>query len=85
VGKHVGQLVSCFQVQFYVNSCNSENRAVREASCACIAELSRKIDRNVVLPYVETLLRTLEHCFKDQSWQVRDGKFNIVMIVCDLF
>ncbi|RUS87848.1 hypothetical protein EGW08_004381 [Elysia chlorotica] len=60
-------------VSFYVVSTESDNHAVREAACACIAELGSKIDKTVVRPYVCKLLETLLICFNDDSWPVRDA------------
>jgi hypothetical protein len=52
----------------------AENHAVREAACACIAELGTKISRDVVQPYIRGMLDTLIECFQDESWPVRDGE-----------
>lgn len=60
-------------VEYYMEATTSENHAVREAACACIAELASKISSSVVSPYVNTLLSTLLTCFQDDSWPVRDG------------
>jgi hypothetical protein len=54
----------------------SDNHAVREAACACIAELAAKIHPQAIRPYVERLLNTLLVCFQDDSWPVRDGKYD---------
>ena len=35
---------ACYiQVEFYVNQTKADNHAVREAACACIAELGTKV------------------------------------------
>lgn len=54
---------------------------MREAACACIAELGLKLNPNVVRPFVKGLLDTLLICFKDESWPVRDGLLIIVLIL----
>jgi len=59
-------------VEYYVQSTQADNHAVREAACQCIAELANKIDKTVLRPYVDKLLLTLIQCFKDDSWPVRD-------------
>ena len=59
-------------VIFYVEQTESDNHAVREASCHCIAELGLKISKDAVQPYVSKLLEALLICFKDESWPVRD-------------
>jgi len=59
-------------VEYYVESTQANNHAVREAACQCIAELAKKIDLKALKPYVDILLRTLIDCFKDDSWPVRD-------------
>lgn len=61
-------------VEYYKLATMSDNHAVREAACACIAELASKISSVAVSPYVNTLLDTLLICFQDDSWPVRDGK-----------
>lgn len=60
-------------VEYYICTTESNNHAVREAACACIAELASKIDKETVRPYVHTLLDTLLRCFQDDSWPVRDA------------
>jgi len=60
-------------VDYYVASTDSDNHAVREAACACIAELGSKIEKEAVSPFVARLLETLLICFKDDSWPVRDA------------
>ena len=55
-------------VGYYVECTSADNHAVREAACHCIAELAAKIDRAVLAPHVQTLLRTLLECFEDDSW-----------------
>ena len=59
-------------VDFYIKQTESDNHAVREAACHCMAELSSKIDGEVVKPYVVRLLDALHFCFQDESWPVRD-------------
>lgn len=60
-------------VSYYVEQSKANNHAVREAACACIAELMCKVDRGAVAPHVPRLLRALVTCFKDASWPVRDA------------
>ncbi|XP_077991642.1 uncharacterized protein LOC144445871 [Glandiceps talaboti] len=60
-------------VGYYISQTEADNHAVREAACACIAELGSKIDKNCVRPYVDPLLLALLVCFKDDSWPVRDA------------
>ncbi|PIK47878.1 hypothetical protein BSL78_15253 [Apostichopus japonicus] len=60
-------------VNFYVEQSDADNHAVREAACACIAELGSKIDKEKVRPYVQRLLTALLICFEDDSWPVRDA------------
>jgi len=67
VEKHIEKTV-----QYYVESTQADNHAVREAACQCIAELANKIDRNILKSHVDRLLLTLIECFKDDSWPVRD-------------
>ncbi|GAB4818455.1 hypothetical protein N2152v2_005501 [Parachlorella kessleri] len=65
VAKHAQQVVS-----FYVEQAKANNHSVREAACACMAELMAKVDRSAVAPHVPRLLRSLVGCFKDPSWPV---------------
>lgn len=60
-------------VSYYVEQSKANNHAVREAACACIAELMSKVDREAVSPHVPRLLRALLTCFRDASWPVRDA------------
>ncbi|KAG2450944.1 hypothetical protein HYH02_004216 [Chlamydomonas schloesseri] len=68
VARHIGPVVGHYTAQSRAN-----NHAVREAACACIAELLEKVDRAAVSPHVPALLRSLVVCFKDMSWPVRDA------------
>ncbi len=36
------------QVEFYISQSQAANHAVREAACACIAELGKKVNRGVI-------------------------------------
>lgn len=65
-----------FQVNFYLEATGSENHAAREAACACIAELSRKINPTLVRPFIPVLLEALKRSFHDERWHVRDCKFS---------
>lgn len=68
VAEYVDQVVG-----YYIRQSKASNHAVREAACACIAELMEKIDPAAVTPHVPNLLRALVMCFKDMSWPVRDA------------
>jgi hypothetical protein len=60
-------------INYYILQSKADNHAVREAACACIAELMAKVDKDTVAPYVPRLLKALMFCFKDASWPVRDA------------
>jgi len=60
-------------VNFYVAQTKADNHAVREAACACIAELGAKLPHDALKPHVGTLLAALIDCFRDDSWPVRDA------------
>ncbi|CAN8031412.1 unnamed protein product [Ixodes persulcatus] len=60
-------------VDYYISQTSAENHAIREAACACIAELASKINQDAVRPFVPKLLDTLVICFQDESWAVRDA------------
>nr|XP_054758807.1 uncharacterized protein LOC129264874 [Lytechinus pictus] len=68
VEQHIGDVV-----EYYIEASDADNHAVREAACACIAELGAKIGQDVVRGHVPRLLDTLLVCFKDDSWPVRDA------------
>ena len=38
-----------FQVEFYISQSDADNHAVREAACACIAELGSKVSSFIFL------------------------------------
>ncbi|XP_018021968.1 uncharacterized protein LOC108678132, partial [Hyalella azteca] len=60
-------------VSYYIEATTADNHAVREAACACIAELATKLPSSGVQPYVAQLLSALLQCFTDDSWPVRDA------------
>ncbi|KAK2561519.1 hypothetical protein P5673_015491 [Acropora cervicornis] len=60
-------------VEFYISQTKADNHAVREAACACIAELGTKVNPESLRPHVSDLLQALICCFKDDSWPVRDA------------
>nr|CAD7395536.1 unnamed protein product [Timema poppensis] len=72
-GKDLVQKYISQTVDYYILATESDNHAVREAACACIAELASKIQAHSVRPYVGKLLHTLLVCFRDESWPVRDA------------
>lgn len=59
-------------VEFYIRQTESDNHAVREAACHCMAELGSKINQEATRPFVPRILDALHVCFKDESWPVRD-------------
>eukprot|EP00545_Synedropsis_sp_CCMP1620_P006796 CAMPEP_0119004190 /NCGR_PEP_ID=MMETSP1176-20130426/1004_1 /TAXON_ID=265551 /ORGANISM="Synedropsis recta cf, Strain CCMP1620" /LENGTH=772 /DNA_ID=CAMNT_0006955871 /DNA_START=8 /DNA_END=2326 /DNA_ORIENTATION=- len=63
--------------RYYVQMCDADNHAVREAACQAVAELATKIGSHEsyaakLQPHVPTLLQALIMCFHDESWPVRD-------------
>lgn len=60
-------------VTYYIMQSKANNHAVREAACACIAELMIKVEPDAVRPHVQQLLAALLLAFKDASWPVRDA------------
>lgn len=60
-------------VEYYIKSTKADNHAVREAACACIAELGGKISPSALKSHVISLLDSLLECFRDDSWPVRDA------------
>ncbi|CAH8469345.1 unnamed protein product [Schistosoma bovis] len=60
-------------VDYYIQQSDADNHAVREASCASMAEIVTKLDPNLLLPCVSKLLDALIVCFGDESWPVRDA------------
>ncbi|KAL5971124.1 hypothetical protein TSMEX_001130 [Taenia solium] len=60
-------------LDYFVGESKSENHAVREAACACMAEIGIKLPRDNLRPHLNRLLEALTVCFKDQSWPVRDA------------
>ena len=60
-------------VVYYTEATGADNHAVREAACACIAELATKLPGHSVQPFVSRLLGALLQCFTDDSWPVRDA------------
>lgn len=66
------------QVSYYIEATGADNHAVREAACACIAELALKLTTDAVRQHVPRLLHALTVCFTDDSWPVRDGEKLII-------
>ena len=60
-------------VNYYIEQSKANNHAVREAACACIAELMCKVEKQSISQHVPILLKALINCFKDASWPVRDA------------
>ncbi|CAH8468443.1 unnamed protein product [Schistosoma rodhaini] len=60
-------------VDYYIQQSDADNHAVREASCASMAEIVTKLDSKLLLPCVGKLLDALIVCFGDESWPVRDA------------
>lgn len=63
--------------RYYVQMCDADNHAVREAACQAVAELALKLGMSPahaesLAPHVQTLLQALLMCFHDESWPVRD-------------
>lgn len=72
-GKHLVEKYCRQIVEFYISQTKADNHAVREAACACIAELGTKVNPESLRPHVSDLLQALICCFKDDSWPVRDA------------
>lgn len=72
-GRHLVEKYIDPVVDYYIEATTADNHAVREAACACIAELGAKIDRTAVRPHIPRLLEALLVCFNDDSWPVRDA------------
>lgn len=68
VEKHLDSIVP-----FYIKQSEADNHAVREAACACIAELATKVGSDPIKRHVPVLLEGLLVCFEDDSWPVRDA------------
>ena len=60
-------------VTFYCAQIAADNHAVREAACACIAELAQKCSPEALENQWEPMLNSLIDCFGDDSWPVRDA------------
>eukprot|EP00039_Didymoeca_costata_P003973 m.70800 g.70800 ORF g.70800 m.70800 type:complete len:669 (+) comp12166_c0_seq1:27-2033(+) len=60
-------------IDYYILQSDAANHAVREAACACIAELGAKVNKDVVREHFPLLLEALIACFQDDSWPVRDA------------
>ena len=52
---------------------------MREAACACIAELGSKVNKECLRPYIPQLMSTLIDCFNDDSWPVRDCEYRTLL------
>ncbi|CAI8014834.1 hypothetical protein GBAR_LOCUS9256, partial [Geodia barretti] len=63
VEKYIAQVV-----EFYISQTEAANHAVREAACACIAELGTKVTPGVLGPHIPDLVKVLLQCFRDDSW-----------------
>ena len=71
VNREVGAFVS-----FYNKICQqiaADNHAVREAACACLAELAQKCSTTALEQEWERMMDALIDCFGDDSWPVRDA------------
>lgn len=70
--EYVNINISSF-VAFYCKQIAADNHAVREAACACIAELAQKCSPDALENQWEPMLKSLIDCFGDDSWPVRDA------------
>ena len=69
---HVDASITSF-VDFYCAQIIADNHAVREAACACIAELAQKCSPAALEAEWRRMLQALLECFGDDSWPVRDA------------
>ncbi|VDL60833.1 unnamed protein product [Hymenolepis diminuta] len=60
-------------LDYYVEQSRVDNHAIREAACACMAEVGVKLPRDALHPHLIRLLEALTTCFTDDSWPVRDA------------
>lgn len=65
--RHLESVVCYFELQ-----CSADNHAVREAACQGFAEITTKLDREVIRLHIPRIVYALLDCFKDESWPVRD-------------
>lgn len=77
-------------VRYYVQMCDADNHAVREAACQAIAELAVRLGNNqeyreALADHVSTLLQALIMCFHDESWPVRDEACMATGTLCKCF
>ncbi|KAL6754523.1 armadillo-type protein [Haematococcus lacustris] len=68
VARHIDAVVP-----YYIAQSKAVNHGVREAACACMAELAEKVERGAVQPHLPLMQRALLLCFKDMAWPVRDA------------
>ncbi len=61
---------------YYLNEIKSDNAVICETTCFCLSELALKIDKSLLNPYIETILKSLIQCHNGQLWTVRDGKLS---------
>lgn len=54
----------------YTMQAKTNNPAVREAACTCLAEAASKIDAAIVEPHLQRIMSTLLACFRDDAWPV---------------
>jgi hypothetical protein len=72
--------------RYYIQMCDADNHAVREAACQAVAELATKLGTSLqyqetLQPFVHMLLQALIVCFHDESWPVRDE----ACLACGIF
>ncbi|KAK9841641.1 hypothetical protein WJX74_009256 [Apatococcus lobatus] len=65
----------CFPqvLDHYTSQAKTNNPAVREAACTCLAEAAAKVDAAIVEPHLQRIMRTLLACFRDDAWPVRSA------------
>lgn len=69
-------------VEYYVDASKANNHMISEAACHSMAEMSAKVDRSAVQPYVPQMLEALCACLTDDSWPVRDAaSISVGMVV----
>jgi len=60
-------------VSHYIEQSKANNHAVREAACACLAEIAAKVPKERHAEHTPAALSALLSCFRDESWPVRDA------------
>ena len=72
-GKELVEKYIEFVIEYYIKMSKSSNHMISEASLSGINELVLKINKNIVLPYINIIINDIIICLYSDSWPIVDS------------